>query len=134
MDDVIQKTATGLKTLEERYPYDIWLAANYDDDEPANTKLADFCKEWNDVWETPTFCTLGDLEMPFDYLREHYGEEIPTLRGEITSGWLQHPVCTPELLAAKFNADRLLPEAEALRAVASAKRQEAYPYEDLKRA
>lgn len=134
MEDVIQKTATGLKTLEERYPYDIWLAANYDDDEPANTKLADFFKEWNDVWETPTFCTLGDLEMPFDYLREHFGDAIPTLRGEITSGWLQHPVCTPELLAAKFQADRLLPEAEALKAVASAKRRDAYPHEDLKRA
>ncbi len=134
MDDVMQKTAASLKMLEERYPYDIWLGASYDDDEPSNTALADFCKQWNDLWETPTFCTLGDLEMPFDYLREHFGDKIPSLRGEITSGWLQHPVCTPELLAAKFNADRLLPEAEALMSVASAKKKEAYPHEDLKRA
>lgn len=48
MADVIQKTATGLKTLEERYPYDIWLAANYDDDEPANTQLADFASALED--------------------------------------------------------------------------------------
>lgn len=134
MDDVIHKTAVGLNTLESRYPYDIWLAANYDDDEPANREFADFCKEWNDVWETPTFCTLGSLDMPFDYLREHYGNDIPTLRGEITSGWLQHPVCTPEHLAAKFGADRLLPEAEALTSVASAKSHAAYPHDDFKRA
>lgn len=134
LDDVIQKTAVGLKTLEERYPYDIWLAANYDDDEPANRQLADFFKEWNDVWETPTFCTLGSLEEPFDYLREHYGNDIPTLRGEITSGWLQHPVCTPELLATKFSADRLLAEAEALTSVAAAKGRESYPHDDFKRA
>ena len=134
MDDVVQKTAVSLKMLEERYPYDIWLAANYDDDEPANRQLADFFKQWNDVWETPTFCTLGSLDMPFDYLREHFGDRIPTLRGEITSGWLQHPVCTPELLAAKFEADRLLPEAEALISVAAAKCGDAYPHEDLKRA
>ena len=133
-EDVVQKTATGLKMLEERYPYDIWLAANYDDDEPANRQLADFFQQWNEVWETPTFATLGSLDMPFDYLREHYGDQIPTLRGEITSGWLQHPVCTPELLAAKFEADRLLPEAEALMSVASAQSGEAYPHEDLKRA
>ena len=134
MEDVVEKTATGLRMLEERYPYDIWLAANYDDDEPANRKLADFYKEWNETWATPTFCTLGSLDMPFDYLREHYGDQIPTLRGEMTSGWLQHPVCTPELLAAKFNADRLLPEAEALTSVAAAKGGEAYPHDDLKRA
>ena len=134
MDNVMQMTAARLKNLEERYPYDIWLAANYDDDEPANTKIAEFFKQWNDIWETPTFCTLGDLDMPFDYLREHFGNEIPTLRGEITSGWLQHPVCTPELLAAKFEADRRLAEAEALMSVATAKSKDAYPHDDLKRA
>ena len=134
MENVMEMTASRLKNLEERYPYDIWLAANYNDDEPANRQIADFFKQWNDIWETPTFCTVGDLEMPFDYLREHFGDDIPTLRGEITSGWLQHPASTPELLAAKFEADRLLPEAEALMSVASAKSKDAYPHDDLKRA
>lgn len=134
MQDVVEKTAVRLKNLEERYPYDIWLAANYEDDEPANSGMADFCKQWNDTWETPTFCTLGDLEMPFDYLREHFPDQIPTLRGEMTSGWLQHAASTPELLAAKFEADRLLPEAEALISIATAKKKGTYPHDDLKRA
>lgn len=134
MDYVMRKTAARLADLEERYPYDIWLAANYQDDEAANTGMADFCKEWNETWETPVFYTLGDLELPFDYLREHYADDIPVLRGEMTSGWLQHPVSTPELLAAKFEADRLLPEAEGLMSVAAAKYDKPYPDLDLKRA
>ena len=32
----------------------------------------------------------------------------------MTSGWLQHAACTPELLARKIAADRALPLAEAL--------------------
>ncbi len=134
IENVVEMTAVRLNNLEERYPYDIWLAASYTDDEPANRQIADFFKQWNDIWETPTFSTIGDLEVPFDYLREHFGKYIPTLRGEITSGWLQHPVSTPELLAAKFEADRLLQEAEALMSVASAKSQDVYPHDDLKRA
>ena len=134
MDDVMRMTALRLKNLEQRYPFDIWLAANYDDDEPANRGMADFCRQWNELWETPVFCTLGSLDEPFDYLRERYGDSIQTLRGEITSGWLQHAVCTPELLAAKFEADRLLSDAESLASVAAAKGGDAYPHEDLKRA
>lgn len=107
-----------LAKLEARYPYDVWMFASYHDDEPPNLYLADFAAAWNEQWQSPTFRLVGDLDEPFDRLRDRFGDRIPTLRGDITSGWAQHPVCTPELLAQKFAADRLLPTAEKLASLA----------------
>ncbi|MDX9980867.1 MAG: hypothetical protein RBU25_12655, partial [Lentisphaeria bacterium] len=110
--------ARHLTKLEARYPYDIWLFASYHDDEPPNLYLADFAMAWNAEWRSPTFRLVGDLDEPYDKLRAGFGDQIPTLRGDMTSGWSQHPICAPELLAQKFAADRLLPTAEKLASLA----------------
>ena len=103
-----------LGILEEKYPYDIWMAATYGDDETPNTAFADFAAEWNAKWAWPQFRTIGRLDEPFEYLEKNFGDKIPTLCGEMTSGWLQHAASTPELLADKLNADRMLETAERL--------------------
>jgi len=103
-----------LGILEKKYPYDIWLAATYGDDESPNTNFADFAAEWNAKWAWPQFRTVGRLDEPFEYLEKNFGDKIPTLTGEMTSGWLQHAASTPELLADKLNADRALETAERL--------------------
>jgi len=112
--DVEQWTARQLAKMEKRYPYDIWLAANYTDDEPANRAFADFAAKWNAKWACPTFVTAGRLEEPFDELKRRFGDKIETIRGEMTSGWLQHVVSAPELLSDKLNAERRLAAAETL--------------------
>ena len=132
MEDVERKTARQLEVMNARYPFDVWIAANYADDEPANDGYAKFCREWNAKWATPTFATVGNLDEPFARLRK-FGDKIRVLRGEMTSGWLQHIASTPELMSQKLVADRLLTEAEMRCAIASAKGA-AYPAEDLRRA
>ena len=112
--DVESRMPGFLSILERKYPYDVWLASLYGDDESPNTLFADFAAEWNAKWAWPRFHTIGRLDEPFERLERDFGDSIPTLRGEMTSGWLQHAAATPELLAAKFNADRALETAERL--------------------
>ena len=114
VDDVEKLMPKFLRILEEKYPYDIWMAATYGDDESPNANFADFAAEWNAKWAWPQFRTVGRLDEPFEYLEKNFGEKIPTLCGEMTSGWLQHAASTPELLADKLNADRMLETAERL--------------------
>ncbi len=103
-----------LEILEQKYPYDVWLAGVYCDDEWPGTGFADFAAKWNEKWLWPQFRTVGRLDEPFDLLEKKFGDKIPTLTGEMTSGWLQHAASTPELLADMLNADRLLKTAERL--------------------
>ncbi len=117
-DSVAPILAKHLAKLETRYPYDVWLFASYHDDEPPNLYLADFAAAWNAEWRSPTFRLTGNLDEPYDRLRAKFGDQIQTLRGDMTSGWSQHPICAPELLAQKFAADRLLPTAEKLASLA----------------
>ena len=114
LEEVEKKMPGFLSILERKYPYDIWLAAAYGDDEIPNTAFADFAAEWNAKWAWPRFHTVGRLDEPFEYLEKNFGDKIPTLCGEMTSGWLQHAASTPELLADKLNADRMLETAERL--------------------
>lgn len=116
--DVEKRMPEFLALLEAKYPYDIWLAGNYSDDEDANAVFADFAAEWNRKWAWPQFRTVGRLDEPFEYLEKRFGPQIPIIRGEMTSGWLQHVASAPELLADKLNADRLLETAERLGAYA----------------
>ena len=105
-------TARQLAAMEARYPFDVWLAANYGDDEFANAWYADYCAKWNAKWAVPTFCTVGDLDAPFERLARLWGDRIETVRGEMTSGWLTHVASTPELLSDKLEAERKLVAAE----------------------
>ena len=112
LDEVERKMPAFLATLEKKYPYNIWLACSYADDEEANAKFADFAAEWNAKWKCPQFVTVGRLDEPFDELRRRFGDRIPTIRGEMTSGWLQHAASVPEIQSAKFAAERRLLAAE----------------------
>ena len=133
IETIERMTAKQLDRMNARYPYDVWIAATYGDDEPANAGFAKFCREWNAKWATPTFATVGDLDKPFDELRK-FGDKIPVLRGEMTSGWLQHIAATPELMAEKLSADRALTAAEMKCAIDSATAGAPYPAEDFRRA
>lgn len=117
-EEVAPKMAKHLALLESRYPYDLWLVSNYDDNETPSLGFAKLAKAWNVKWRWPELRTVGDLSEPFDEVRKRFGDKIPTLRGDITGGWAQHPLSTPLLLAKKRAADRLLPVAEKLATLA----------------
>ncbi len=112
------KMAGQLAKLESRYPYDLWLTSFYWDNEQPGPGFAAFAKAWNAQWRWPELRTVGDLSEPFRKVKERFGDQIPTLRGDITGGWAQHPLSTPALLAQKRAADRLLPTAEKLATLA----------------
>ena len=112
--EVEKRMPSFLSILERKYPYDIWLSALYGDDEWPTSGFADFAAEWNKKWAWPQFRTVGRLDEPFEYIEKNFGDKIPALTGEMTSGWLQHAASTPELLADKLNTDRTLETAERL--------------------
>ena len=118
LEAIAPEMAKHLALLESRYPYDIWLISNYDDNETPNLRFPELAKAWNTRWRWPEMRTLGDLSEPFREVERRFGDQIPTLRGDITGGWAQHPVSTPSLLAMKRDADRLLPVAEKLATLA----------------
>lgn len=107
-----------LQRMEKRYPFDVWLFTQYQDDEVPNLRLADIAGQWNAKWRSPEFRTTGNISEPFDRIRKNFDSQIAVLRGDMTSGWSQHPVATPELLAQKRNVDVALASAEKLAALA----------------
>lgn len=111
--------ATQLPSLENRYPYDVWLFTCYTDDQEPNMVMTDGIAEWNEKWKWPQIRTLGNPDVPFKRLRDKYSDCIPVLKGDIAGGWYQHPLTTPELLARKFEIDRMLPTAEKWSTIAS---------------
>ena len=110
--------ARQLAVAEARYPYDVWMVPCYNDNQAPCLDASKRAKAWNAVWRWPELRTVGDLSVPFRQVEERFGKQIPTLSGLMTAGWAQHPVCTPALLAEKFEADRLLPTAEKLATLA----------------
>lgn len=129
------KLAQQLAALEARYPYDVWLISHYWDNEAPTLDLPAFAKAWNAQWRWPELRTVGDLSEPFREVETRFGDKIPTLRGDITGGWAQHPLSTPQLLAMKRDADRLLPTAEKLATLARLTNPDfIYPTVTLRRA
>ncbi|MBO5454598.1 MAG: hypothetical protein J6A69_11665 [Clostridia bacterium] len=124
-----------LPKIEEKYPYDTWLFACYSDDQEPNLALCDSIRDWNEKWKFPQIRALGNPDTPFNILREKFDDKIPILKGDITGGWYQHPVSTPELLADKFEVDRILPDAEKWSTIACLlDNNYKYPKEDFRRA
>ncbi len=135
-----------LQLMDPKYPYSTWLMAcysdnpsydglNIDDIQPLYLNLPQIMKLWNQKWKWPHFKTLGNPDAPFDILRREHGDKIPVLRGDITGGWYQLPLSTPEILSRKFEADRLLPTAETWSTIASMlNRDYEYPHTEFARA
>ncbi len=129
-----EEMAAHLPELEARYPYDLWLLANYGDDQSPSLGFVDSVTKWNERYEFPKLRLLGNPDEPFRLVRERFGDEIPTLRGDITGGWYQHPLSAADLLADKLNADRALANAEKFASIAALKSDYLYPESRFNRA
>ena len=127
--------ARHLPLLDEKYPYEVWLTVCYSDDQVPGVELTNTIRNWNNKWKWPKIRTLGDPDKPFEILREKYSDIIPILSGDITGGWYQHPISTPEILSQKFAVDRCLPTAEKWAVIAALLNSDyEYPAEDFRRA
>ncbi len=125
----------NLPVIEKKVPYDMWIGACYNDDQEPDLLLTDAIAMWNGKWRWPQFQTVGDPDIFFDAFRRRFADRIPVIHGEITGGWYQHPLSTPELLAQKMEADRRLADAEKLSVIASLLcENHAYPADAFQRA
>lgn len=111
--------AKQLDKMNKKMPYDIWLFCCYTDDQEPSLGVVTAIEKWNKRWQWPKIKTLGNPDEPFEIVKQKFGDSIPVIKGDITGGWYQHPLTTPELLSKKFEADRLLPTAEKLSVIAS---------------
>lgn len=124
-----------LPRIDKKYPYRVWLMADYGDDQFPDLKLQETIKEWNQRWAYPKLKISGNISEPFEIIRNEYAEKIPVLKGDITGGWYQHPLATAELTARKMNADRRLAAAEKACVIAALSTENfAYPKEKFDRA
>lgn len=123
-----------LPKMEEKYPYNVWMLACYEDDQVPDCSLTDIIADWNKRWKYPKIRTMGNPDLPFDLVRERFGSQIPVLKGEITGGWYQHPCSATSVLADKLEADRRLANAETYAALAAVSTDYTYPALEFNRA
>lgn len=123
-----------LPAMEEKYPYDVWMFACYDDDQAPDCSLTDIIDAWNKRWKYPKIRTMGNPDLPFDLVREKYGSQIPVLKGEITGGWYQHPCSAATVLAEKLETDRRLANAQTYASLAAVLSDYTYPAQEFNRA
>ena len=93
--------------------YDIFPISFYDDRELPTTMLLTVCEEMNKKWKYPTL----RMEVPSVFmseLAEKFGEDIPTLRGEISDQWADFATISPRLTSEKRRVMRTAYDAELL--------------------
>ena len=133
--DLEEKVWKNFKLIEERYPFDIWFTSSYYDDMEPNNYLLTQIEAWNKKWQWPKVQLLGDPDNIFEQLRDRFSNDIPTLSGDITGGWYQHPLTVTDFMSDKFEADRQLPTAEKWATIAALiDTNYTYPAEDFRRA
>src|SRR5690606_14458342 len=71
-DTIAPMMADQLRLLEQRYPYDVWLVSNYDDNDftKPNPVFSNVAHAWNKRWKWPQLRTVGDLSEPFKKVEE----------------------------------------------------------------
>ena len=96
--------------------YDIFPVSFYDDRELPTDMLLTVCEEMNKKWKYPKF----SMEIPSVFmakLEEKYGDNIPTLRGDISDQWADFATISPNLMAEKRKAMKMLYDLELLSTV-----------------
>ncbi len=73
---------------EQDYPYDLtYMRYNIGSDNgPPDPGLSEAVREWNDRFASPKLRISGTTEL-FEEFEDRYGDELPTLRGDMTGYW-----------------------------------------------
>ena len=116
---------------EEGYPYDlVQLRYTLADNGGPDTDMPDFVREWNEKYAYPKLKIATTIEMFRDF-EKHYGEELPSYRGDLTPYWEDGAASSAVETAASRNAAEQLVQAEALWAMLA---PEKYPASDFEEA
>ena len=68
------RMAKQLPKLEAKYPYDLWLVENYNDDQQPNPGFINSAAEWNKGYSFPKIRALGNPDEPFDIVIALFGD------------------------------------------------------------
>lgn len=99
-----------LTELEKKgYPYEMayFRYTVYGDNGPPDGEMSDIIREWNEKYASPQF-VIGTTHQLFTAFEEKYGEQIPTLGGDMTPFWEDGAASSAsELAMNRRSADRL---------------------------
>jgi alpha-mannosidase len=93
-----KKIAAYLEQLTEKnYPYEIvqWRYNIVADNGPIDTGISDFVKQWNEKYASPKI-VLNTTDKLFETFEQKYGNQLPTVKGDITPYWEDGAVSTAE--------------------------------------
>lgn len=98
------------------YPYDALIVPDYIDH---NTPRFDsrVLPEWNKQFRYPEI-RIGSPTTFFEYIEQKYGNELPTLKGDLNNFSADYSTIDPTSQGQKRRAARLLPLAEGVAAIA----------------
>jgi hypothetical protein len=110
----LQKVEDG--SLLGPYPYDALIVPDYiDHDTPRfDTRVL---PEWNRLYRYPEI-RIGSPTTFFEYIEQKYGDQLPTLKGDLNNFSADYSTIDPASQGQKRRAARLLPLAEGLAAIA----------------
>ncbi|MBO9632523.1 MAG: hypothetical protein J7578_05350 [Chitinophagaceae bacterium] len=84
-----QRIAAYLEELDRKnYPYEIvqWRYNIVADNGPVDTSISRFVASWNEKYSSPQIL-LSTAETMFKDLEQHYGKQLPVVKGDITPYW-----------------------------------------------
>ena len=84
-----KKIADYLNELtNSKYPYEIvqWRYNVVSDNGPIDSTISDFVEQWNKKYASPKI-VLNTTEKLFETFEKRYGDQIPTVKGDITPYW-----------------------------------------------
>lgn len=88
-DKAPKKIAAYINELNEhKYPYDIvqWRYNIVSDNGPIDTTVSNFVEQWNQKYSSPKI-VLSTTDQLFETFEKKYGDQIPTVKGDITPYW-----------------------------------------------
>lgn len=84
-----KKIAAYMNELSrQNYPYDIvqWRYNIVSDNGPLDTTISNFVQQWNKKYSSPKII-LSTTDQLFETFEKKYGNEIPSVKGDITPYW-----------------------------------------------
>lgn len=93
-----KKIADYLNELSDnQYPYDMvqWRFNIVADNGPIEPNSSDFVKNWNEKYASPKLI-LNTTEKMFEAFEKKYGNQIPTVKGDLTPYWEDGALSTAE--------------------------------------
>ena len=98
------------------YPYDALVVPDYIDHDTPRFD-ARVLPEWNRLYRYPEI-RIGSPTQFFEYIEQKYGNQLPTLKGDLNNFSADYSTIDPESQGQKRRTSRMLPLAAGLAAVA----------------